>query len=333
MRLQPDSLPLQLKKKFLSVTVLYGNESFLIEESVKAISQAFEAQFSGEQETISIENTASWQKLEEKILNRSLFSENRLMIIQLFQTKIQAKESAILETILTNQDPHLFFIFHFNALTRAQQNAKWFSVADQKGAIVAHWPLTQAAFSHWLKAKLALKGISPTPSLLSELLYYTEGNCLAAHQEIERLALLSSNDNQVELPHLQNQFSVFDLMDAALQQKPERVLHILHALKQSGTALPLLIWSFVQTFRLLMVCETEKDENKKLNLLQKAAIRSSLQPFYIKRAKLEPSISGLYSHLYELDLGIKSGKISDGWSEITSIGLKLAGITNFGVKI
>ena len=66
MRLQPDSLPLQLKKKFLSVTVLYGNESFLIEESVKAISQAFEAQFSGEQETISIENTASWQKTRRK---------------------------------------------------------------------------------------------------------------------------------------------------------------------------------------------------------------------------------------------------------------------------
>lgn len=291
MRLTADSLTIQLKKSFFPIYVLYGNESFLIEESARAIREAFLEKHAGEHEIITIENANSWDRLEQAPKTRSLFSTKQLIDLRLFDAKIHSKEALLLETILTCAHDDLFFLIQMGSLSRAQQQAKWLTVADKKGALISHWPLTQAAFSRWLKARLSLKNIPASAELLSELTYYTEGNCLAAAQEIERLALLQGEDSSasIAMDRRQSQFSVFDLMDAALQQKPERVLSILEALKASGTAIPLLIWSFSQTVR------------------------------------KTPSASHLYPSLSHLDKMFKSGQETEAWLALTSIALQLAG--------
>lgn len=329
MRLVADTLHSQLKKSFLPVYVLYGNEPFLIEESARTIKKAFKEKFSGECQVLSIENSTSWKQLEHILWDRSLFSTIQLIDLRLFDAKIQIKEADLLRSILEKPHDDLFFLIQIGALSRAQQRAKWFTLADQKGALVAHWPLTQFTFSKWLKTQLMLKNISLSNQLLSELIYYTEGNCLAAAQEIEKLTLLQSDEKTslISMQDQQSQFSVFDLIEAAIQQKPERVLHILQVLKTMGTAIPLLIWSFTQTVRMLSACESA-DEKKRVHLLQQAGIKPSLHQAYLNRLNIAPSPRSLYLHLSQLDKLVKSGLEDTAWPALISIGLKLAGKLN-----
>lgn len=330
MRLIADALASHLKKSFLPIYVLYGNEPFLIEESARTIRAAFEEKYAGECQTLSIDNANSWERLEQALRDRSLFSTKRLIDLRLFDAKINTKEASLLGSILAHTDDDLFFLIQVGSLSRAQQQAKWLALADKKGALIAHWPLTQSAFSKWLSIRLTSKNIPPAPQLISELIYYTEGNCLAAAQEIERLALIQGDPSSlsISMRDHQNQFSVFDLIEAAIQQKPARVLHILQALKASGTAIPLLIWSFAQTLRVLNACEGLTDETKKINILNKAGIKSALHGAYLNRLNIEPTPSSLYSPLSQLDKRFKSGLESNGWPELISIGLKLAGKLN-----
>lgn len=329
MRLQPDALSPLLKKSFFPIYLLYGNEAFLIEESAKTIRQAFEASLSGEYTALTLENAASWEQLESVVFNRSLFSEKRLIDLRL-SSKISAKEAALLVSLFEAAGEDLYFILQCGSLPREQQKSSWFSIADQKGLVIAHWPLMQSSFTTWLKNRLIAKGLPPSPTLLSELTYYTVGNCLAAAQEIEQLALLSDGTPSTEgtVAEVKSQFSVFDLIEAALQQKSERLLHILHALKANETALPLVLWALSQTLRHLSVCEAEPDDSKRINFLKRAGIKPFLQRIYIKRASQQPSPSTLYPQLQALDQGVKTGQIRVGWPEITAMTLKLAGITN-----
>lgn len=329
MRLIADTLHSQLKKSFLPIYVLYGNEPFLIEESARVIRKAFEEKYAGECQVLPIENAGSWEQLEHTFWDRSLFSTTRLIDLRLFEAKIHVKEAALLGSILERATDDLFFLIQVGSLSRAQQQAKWFTIADQKGALIAHWPLTQFAFSKWLKTQLTLKNIPLSNQLLSELIDYTEGNCLAAAQEIERLALLQSDEKTplITMHEQQSQFSIFDLVEAAVQQKPERVLHILQALKAMRTAIPLLIWSFAQTVRILSVCESSTDEKKRIGLLSKAGIKPVLHSAYLNRLNSEPSPSSLYLHLSQLDKLFKSGLgEAAAWPALISIGLKLAGV-------
>lgn len=337
MRLTPDNLAFHLKKEFLPIYVIYGNEPFLIEESARAIREAFQAKALGERETFTIEGSSnqSWDELQQAIQNRSLFSSTRLIDVRLTNAKILAKEAALLETILLSSDQDTFFLLQLGSLSKTQQQSKWFLTAEKSGATIAHWPLTESTFSRWIENRLKQKQLSLPPNTVQLLMYHTEGNCLAAAQEIDRLALLYSQDNKDSLTFFeqQNQFDVFDLIEAALKQNASRVVQILHALKTAGIAMQLIFWSLSQTLRILAQCQATDSETQRRHIFARAGIRPPLQPLYLKRLNINPPpCEALLAHLFNLDKMLKTGEEASSWHEIAAISLQLSGISNSVMK-
>lgn len=333
MRLTPDTLSAHLNKEFLPVYVVFGNDPYLIDESARAIRTAFQEKQLGECETFMIEGTAgpSWEALHRAVYNRSLFSSSRLIDIRLMGSKITAKEATILEALLTTLHQDTFFVIQLGAFTTAQQQSKWFVTAEKQGAVIVHWPLYPTAFARWVENRLKQMQLQLPKESLQLLIYHTEGNCLAAAQEIDRLALLQScqSDASLSLFEQYNQFTVFDLVEAALRQNTHRVVQILCALKTSGIAAPLVIWSLSHALRVFAQCETLSSEVQRHTVFQRAGIRRPLQPLYLNRLNVNPPpAQALLAHLFTLDKMIKRDPGTGFWHEIAAICMELSGISN-----
>jgi DNA polymerase III delta subunit len=161
------------------------------------------------------------------------------------------------------------------------------------------------------------------------LIYKTEGNCLAASQEIEQLywfyADTSSESTQARVDQ-QSQFTVFDLCEAALQHQPARIIKIISCLKENEATPPqLIVWALGQMLRAL-VRASDSNEGARRQILTQAGIRSTTQMLYLKVLK-DPATdrwSKLLSLLYLAYKQFKSGEKENFWHNVLKINLNLS---------
>lgn len=331
MRLTAEALSQQLKKTLLPIYLLYGNEPFLITESAHLIRHAFSA-LEGEQSSFSLENPSKdiWNDILHHVQTGSLFSDKKLIELR-FGSKVSLKDLTPLASLLEMANEHTIFLLVLPSLSQAQQKAPWFITAENAGAVIAHWSLTPYAFNKWVESRVKQKGITLPENSLGLLISHTEGNCLGAAQEIDRLALLymDGDINEVSPFSALSQYTVFDLCHAALQCTKAKVLPILDGLRKSGTAAPLIIWALSQTLRTLIQLEQISNEKARQSVFFKAGILSSKHALYLNRLTQNPPPSrALLAHLFSLDKMVKLGQEAQIWPELADICLQLARASN-----
>ncbi len=316
MRLTPPSLLQHLNKSLANLYLLFGNEHFLVEESCKAIRARIHQL--GEVEH-HILNDASSEQVNTLIEQRSLFANAKIIEIKInkFNPALISTLQALCETPLTD----CYIIIQAQMLTRAQQQAKWFTMVEQIGIVVAHWPLTGAQFSQWVDEQASQKGVTLTPELRMRLLSYTEGNALAAAQEIDRLRLTGT---EIYFESM-SKFELFELIDAALSRQPARVIKIVSYLKNSKEALQLVIWSLGQTIRALNRCANASPA-RHTSTLSQAGIRTQSHPLYLRALKDTPNTHwvSLLAYLFCADKQLKSGNETSAWQTVLDLSLRLA---------
>lgn len=334
MRCYPEALSALLQKGISSCYLLYGNEPLLIEESAELIRNKIKSDPEVEHLLFNTENANSTilSSLPHLLQERSLFAAKRLIEIRL-SSKLTPSDTAYLEKILqAAQEDILLFILN-SQLSKQNQQAGWFHLIDQKGVTIAHWPFSLAQFSKWVEKRIKEKSLKMTPEAFHLLIAQTEGNCLAAKQEIDRLSLYYDSENSpqnlvtIEVEQ-QSQFDVFDLCEAALQAQPQRVIKILNFLKTSGhIASPHLLWVMAQTIRVLLRCLTTHSLEQKQRYLQQAGIRAKSHAIYLKALKMIQLnlITALLARLTIADKQLKSGENSAFWRSLSEIALALTG--------
>src|SRR5207245_2600015 len=114
-------------------------------------------------------------------------------------------------------------------LSKAETQAKWYKTLDQTGCIVTIWPLKQENLLRWIHARFETAGIKVQKESILRIAACTEGNLLATAQVIEKLQLIHgtsptviSYENVCQALSDQAHYSVFELGDALLAQKPEQ---------------------------------------------------------------------------------------------------------------
>ena len=97
-------------------------------------------------------------------------------------------------------------------------------------------------------------GLDLTDEAFELLAERTEGNLLAAHQELEKLRLLApagriGADAVLSVVADSARFDVFRLLDAALEGEPGRALRVLSGLRAEGTEPTLVLWALTKALR------------------------------------------------------------------------------------
>lgn len=339
MRCYPEALAHQLKKNLLPLYIVYGAEPFLITESAARIrQQVLSSDPSIEHVVFTLEHSGStlWHDIAASQHHRSLFSEKQLIEIRLL-AKFTQQDVPYLLSLLEKQTPDTTLLIQMGQLTRPQQQAKWFILAQQKGLVVQHWPLTTPSFIKWVNDYAKQQGLPLSPQTVDLLQFYTEGNVLAAKQEIERLALYYADSpptTDITQLEQQSQFQPQDLCEAILQQQPSRVIKIMQCLQFSGTAPQLLVWTLGQMLRALLrcLCAAEKDH---IISLQKSGIRPQMHAHYLQALKnMQPHVlTAWLSRLSDIDKQLKSGKTLFAENPLLQIGLEIAGVSLYLTEI
>ncbi|AKP72566.1 DNA polymerase III subunit delta [Piscirickettsia salmonis] len=270
-----------------------------------------------------------WQHFLMAASNHSLFAEQRILEVRLFEQKLTVQILSYLQQFLTQNNPDDILIISSQKLEARLQKHKSFIQLSKQCIDVAFWPLQGRNLQQWLSQRARALKLRLTSSALDYLALQTTGNLLAAAQELEKLALLYQGeavDEQIMHEHIAQgaRFQVFQLMDDVLARQVEAALRALTGLELQGESEVLVLWGMLRDIRLLLkvkvgASEAElRRENiwpRRLRLLQHAARGLSVS-----------TLEELILSCKQAELVIKGVQPGSAWQVLTEIACVLMGL-------
>lgn len=264
MQLAAGQLNSHLQRGLKSLYTLHGDEPLLIQEAADAIRAAARAQGYGERSVHAVAGAHfDWSEVLAAGGSLSLFAERQIVEIRIPSGKPGKEGSPALQQIAesaANNDSTLTLVI-LPRLDRQTRASAWFTALEANGAAVQVDPVERHALPQWLAQRLAQQGqrVASGDEGQRTLQFFAdrvEGNLLAAHQEIQKLALLypagELSFEQVESAVLDvARYDVFKLSEAVLGGQPARVQRMLDGLRAEGVAEVLVHYTLAEDIRAL----------------------------------------------------------------------------------
>jgi DNA polymerase III subunit delta len=254
LKIPADSLAAHLKDRLLPVYLVSGDEPLLAGEAADAVrAKARGAGFS-EREVHFIERASDWDDLRASSANLSLFAARRVMEVRMSSGKAGTAGNAALVSIIAAKDPDTVLLILTPRLDRDAQGAEWVRAVEANGGWVQIWPVDPGRLTAWLRTRSRALGLEADEEALELLALRTEGNLLAAHQELGKLTLLAHGERVTPDTVRKSvadsaRFDVFQLGEAALDGETARALRVLAGLRAEGTEATLVLWALTKALR------------------------------------------------------------------------------------
>lgn len=254
MKLTPDSLSSHLKQHLLPAYLISGDEPLLTGEAADAVrARARTAGFT-EREVHFLERGSDWDDVRASAGNLSLFGSRRLLEVRLPSGRPGVAGNNALLSLLERDDPDTLLLVLTPRLDRDAQAAQWLRVLDSRGGWVQVWPLEAGKLVGWLRGRCRHLELDIGEEALALIAERTEGNLLAAHQELEKLRLLAPTgtltpDTVLAAVADSARFDVFRLSEAVLEGEAARALRVLAGLRSEGTEPTLVLWALTKALR------------------------------------------------------------------------------------
>lgn len=244
-------------KPLQAAYVVCGNEILLHVEACDAIRAAANEQGFTERHRFEMDGRSDWTEVFEAAQSQSLFGDKCFIDISLPGGKPGTTGSKALLTLCDqlqqtrNQtERHTAYLIQLPQLDRSTRNSKW--AKTLQATLQQQWinvpTINRQQLPHWLQQRAQKQQQPLSPDALQWLAEQVEGNLLAAHQELQKMALLYPS-GELSLEAVQNavlnvaRYNVFDLREAVRNGQAKRALAILHGLQGEGAALPLVLWA------------------------------------------------------------------------------------------
>ena len=254
MKLTLDSLAAHLEQHLLPVYLLSGDEPLLVGEAADAVRARARAVGFTERETHFVERVADWDSVLGAVNNLSLFAARRIVEIRMSSGKPGVAGAAALAKLAQLCDSDLLVLIIAPRLDRDAQSASWVKAIETHGASLPVWPVDAEALVAWLKGRSRRLGLQLDDAALELLAERTEGNLLAAQQELQKLCLLYPEtavgaDAVLASVGDSARFEVAQLGEAALAGDTARALHVLAGLRAEGVDSTLVLWCVSKAVR------------------------------------------------------------------------------------
>lgn len=256
MKLSADGLDAHLARQLLSAYHLCGDEPLLVNEAADALRAAARARGFTEREVCFIERGTGWDGVQAAAATLSLFAARRILEIRMPTGKPGTAGAKVLEALFATAREDLLVIVFTGCLDRDTQGASWVHRLERLGAQVTLAPVDPAKLPAWLAERCRRAGLEAEPQALELLAARTEGNLLAAQQEIDKLRLLCTGgrlDAAAVLSSVADsaRFEMPQLAAAIAAGDAARALRVLAGLRAEGAELPLVLWVVVREVRAL----------------------------------------------------------------------------------
>ena len=323
MKLTSDSLATHLAERLLPAYLVSGDEPLLAAEAADAVRARARGAGFTEREVHFIERAADWDEVRASAANLSLFGARRVVEIRLTSAKPGVAGNATLVALLEAHDPDTLFLILTPRLDRDAQGADWVRSVEAHGAWVQIWPVDSQRLVAWLKGRCRRMKLDASDEALELLAARTEGNLLAAHQELTKLALLAPEGRVTPDTVLASvadsaRFDVFGLGEAVLAGEAARALRVLAGLRAEGTEPTLVLWALSRALRDLWSARGGERppawQQRHRAALEQALRRASRLPF-----------TALAQRAARVDRMIKGRVVGDAWDELALLAADICG--------
>jgi DNA polymerase-3 subunit delta len=207
---------------------------------------------------------------------------------------------------------------------------------EEQGGWEQVWPVKIGELPRWIVARAAQLGLKCNANAAQLLAERVEGNLLAAHQEIEKLALLHPRgtiDEAAVTYAVANsaRYDIFQLSEATLMGDAPRALRILAGLKSEGTEPPLVLWALAKEVRSLWQGEMRARTGEPATAAPVWPRPSPALASAPRRASRLP-LDQLLRDCGEIDRMIKGHDAGDPWDALARMAATVAG-SRIGVGV
>jgi DNA polymerase-3 subunit delta len=264
MQLAAAQLSQHLQKGLGPLYTLYGDEPLLIQEAADAIRAAARVQGYTERTVHTVSGAHfDWSEVLAAGGSLSLFADRQIVEIRIPSGKPGKDGSPALQQLAENArgNESTLTIVLLPKLDRMAKGGAWFSALESNGVTLQVDPVERPALPQWIAQRLARQGqrVAAGEEGQRTLQFFAdrvEGNLLAAHQEIQKLALLYPEGElgfeQVEGAVLNvARYDVFKLSEAVLAGQAVRVQRMLEGLEAEGVASVLVHYTLAEDIRAL----------------------------------------------------------------------------------
>jgi len=330
MQLKLAQLAAHLQRPLAPVYVLHGDEPLLQIEAAQAIRDAASKAGYAERELLVADSGFDWQALATVNQSMSLFGSRRVLDLRIPTGKPGLEGARVLEAVGTSPSPDNVLLVSCPKLDRGAMSSNWFSALEGSGVAIAIPPLERNDLPTWIAERLSRNGQRATNEVLQYLADLTEGNLLAAQQEIDKLALLlpAGELTQEAIESVVANVARYDnggLSEALLGADTVRVCRILAGLQAEGESVQLVLWQVAEdTHALLAVAQASREGLRTDTALRNARVwgkRQAAMERAVRRVDGR-ALSLLLPDLARLDRvskGIGKGEI---WDEVREYALR-----------
>jgi DNA polymerase-3 subunit delta len=336
MQLRFDSLDVHLEKTLAPLYVITSDEHLLALEAADKIRRVAKTQGFFEREILTVERSFKWGALLAANQSQSLFGDKKLIDLRIPTGKPGKDGGAALQEYVANLSPDNLTLITLPKLDWATQKAAWVA-SLQQAAVYIDIPLVERAqLPGWISQRLARQGQSADRQSLDFIADRVEGNLLAAHQEIQKLALLHPpGPLGFDLIHdaVLNvaRYDVFKLNEAMLKGDVTRLVRMLDGLKGEGEALPLVLWAMAEELRTLLKLKSGVTQGRPLGMMLKEyriwGPREKLMEPALRRVSLATLQTALQeaAQVDKMVKGLRAKAFAgDAWDALLQLGLRVA---------
>lgn len=282
MQVRPDQLETHLARGLKALYTVHGDEPLLAQEAGDAIRAAAHVAGYGERNVFTVSgNNFDWSVVLGAAQAMSLFADRRLIEIRIPSGKPGKDGSEALQRYCQQLSDDVLTLLQFPKLDFQQQKAAWFAALEAAGVTVRVEPVERKALPVWIAQRLGRQNqrVASGEAGQQTLAFFAdrvEGNLLAAHQELQKLALLYPEGEltfeQVEAAVLDvARYDVFKLGEAVFAGQVGRALRMLAGLRAEGEAPVLVLWTLAEDLRALARARAALDAGRPLPLALREA--------------------------------------------------------------
>jgi DNA polymerase-3 subunit delta len=328
MRINTDQVARTLERGLARAWLVVGDEALLTGEAADAVRARARADGYAGRDFFVTDRSFDWAEVSAASRTLSLFAERRILEVRMPTPRPGKEGGAVLAALAADPGPDNLLLVVTTRPEKDTWSSAWFKAFDKHGVVVQAQPVEIGRLPQWISARAARLGLRFEPGAAELLAERVEGNLLAAHQEIEKLALLradgSANLEAVESAVANSaRYDVFQLGEAALAGDAARALRILDGLRAEGVEPPLLLWALCRDLRALADLRSGvakqafgQAAERREALVKRAAARAAGQPigpWFAAAARVDRQFKG------------QEGPAGGAWTTLTGLVAAMAG--------
>lgn len=334
MKISGDNLASSLARQLQTIYLVSGDEPLLVNEAADAVRATARQQGFAERELHVVERGFDWHGLLADSRAMSLFAQRKIVEIRMANAAPGEQGADAIVELAAQPSPDTLVLIITGKLDGRTQSSRWVSAVEKQGVLVQVWPIDLPRLPAWIRERLGRHKLQADAAAAALLAERVEGNLLAAHQEIEKLALLLPQgsitaEHVIDAVADSARFDVLQLGEAAMRGQTARALRILDGLHGEDVEPTLVLWAvnkdlqWIARARSLM--RRGQSAESAMNALYVWRPRQTAMGQALSRMT-GPTLRNLLLDAERVDRSIKGVVKANPWTELERLVARLAGV-------